>query len=154
VTIVSAPVVIMGVDPGAVSAAWAVLAGGLAYCDDVPVAGRMIDAPGFSRVVLKHQPGVAVVEKVAAMPKDGVSSSFRFGQGLGILQGVLAASGIEIVEVTPGMWKKYFRLGPDKELARAFAIKRFPNVDNLGRKKDAGRAEALLMALWFKEQRL
>jgi hypothetical protein len=145
--------IIMGVDPGAVSAAYAVLRGDDASCDDVPVAGKMVDARSFARLVAGELPDVAVVERVSAFPGQGVSSSFRFGQGVGLIQGVLLAHGVQLIEVTPGMWKRFFRLGPDKEEARAFAIKRFPRIENLTRKKDAGRAEALLLALWFWEQR-
>lgn len=149
---------IMAVDPGAVSAAWAFiprdLAGDIdaAIAEDMPTANKMVDGRAFSRILDEHRPNIVVIERVSAMPKQGVSSSFRFGQGYGILLGVLASKGVRIVDVAPSLWKKYFRLDADKERARALAIKRFPRV-NLVRKKDANRAEALLMALWFKETR-
>ncbi len=142
---------VMGIDPGAISAAWAVLREEGASCDDVPVAHKMVDAGGFARLIQAERPSVAVVERVGPMPKQGVSSSFRFGQGVGLIQGVLLASAIRLIEVAPGVWKKHFRLGPDKEQARALALKLFPGVGNIGRKKDAGRAEALLIALWYRE---
>jgi Holliday junction resolvasome RuvABC endonuclease subunit len=145
---------VMGVDPGAVSAAYALVRPDLALCDDVPVADKMVDGRSFALLVREAKPDVAVIERVSAMPKQGVSSSFRFGQGLGVLQGVLLAHSVKIIEVTPGVWKKFFKLGPDKEQARALAIKRFPTVNNLTHKKDAGRAEALLIAQWFLEQGL
>jgi crossover junction endodeoxyribonuclease RuvC len=87
---------------------------------------------------------------VNAFAKQGVTSSFRFGMGYGSILGVLSALNVQIVDVAPGLWKKHFRLDSDKEKARALAIKRFPNAQ-LNRKKDAGRAEALLMALWLRE---
>jgi crossover junction endodeoxyribonuclease RuvC len=139
--------VIMGIDPGAVSAAWGMIGVNEAMADDVPVAGKMVDGRAFSRLVAELEPDFAVVERVGAFPGQGISSAFRFGQGYGILLGVLASHGVEIRDVAPGLWKKHFRLDSDKEKARALAIKRFPLVD-LGRKRDAGRAEALLMALW------
>lgn len=147
---------ILSVDPGSVSAAWALLlpdfGGGLdaAIAEDMPVVGRMVDGRAFARILDRHCPTHAVVEKVNAFPKQGVSSSFRFGMGYGIILGALAAQNVKIFEVAPGSWKKHFRLNRDKEKARALAIKRFPHID-LSRKKDAGRAEALLMGLWLRE---
>lgn len=93
---------------------------------------------------------MAVVEQVAAMPKQGLASTFRFGQSDGILRGVIAALGISYVEVHPVRWKNYFGLkGQGKDAARTLAIRRFPSVaEQLARKKDGGRADALLLALW------
>jgi len=147
---------IMGIDPGAVSAAFAVipweLDGGVDAAGAwlVPVVNKMVDGHALYYVLREHRPTHAVVERVNAFPGQGVSSSFRFGMGYGIILGVLAASGAKIIDVAPGLWKKHFRLDSDKEKARALAIKRFPHVD-LSLVKDAGRAEALLMALWWKE---
>ena len=70
--------------------------------------------------------------------------------GYGIILGALASHHVQIIDVAPGVWKRHFRLDRDKEKARALAIRRFPNV-KLHLKKDAGRAEALLMALWLRE---
>lgn len=152
--------IVLGIDPGAVSAAWAAITGTHVTCGDVPVADRMVDANGFAALVhsmceapSSEGPVVAVVEKVGAFPGQGVSSSFRFGMGFGIIHGVLAALAVQRIDVSPGMWKKHFRLGSDKEAARALALKRFPMLAlPLGRKRDAGRAEAVLMALWWQEQ--
>ena len=147
---------VMGVDPGSVSAAFAVipwdLDGGVdaASAFHMPVANKMVDGRAFAYLVTERNPSHAVVERVNAFPEQGVSSSFRFGVGYGIIMGVLAASGVKIVDVAPGVWKKHFRLDSDKEKARALAIKLFPKVD-LRLVKDAGRAEALLMALWLRE---
>ena len=147
---------IIGIDPGAVSAAFAIipwdLDGGLeaASAFHMPVVNKMVDARAFAYVMDEQRATHAVIERVGAFPGQGVSSSFRFGMGYGIILGVLASSGVKIIDVAPGLWKKYFRLDSDKEKARALAIKRFPHV-NLSLKKDAGRAEALLMALWLKE---
>ena len=146
----------MGIDPGSVSAAFAIipwdLDGGLeaASAWHMPVADKMVDGRAFAYLVTERNPSHAVIEKVGAFPGQGVASSFRFGMGTGIVLGVLAASGVKIIEVAPGRWKKHFRLDSDKEKARALAIKLFPNVD-LRLVKDAGRAEALLMALWLRE---
>ena len=150
---------VMGIDPGSVSAAFAIipwdLDGGVeaASAFHAPVVNKMVDGRAFAYVVNEHNPSHAVIERVSAFPGQGVSSSFRFGMGYGVIMGVLLASSVKIVDVAPGVWKKHFRLDSDKEKARALAIKLFPNV-NLRLVKDAGRAEALLMALWWRETRL
>ena len=68
--------------------------------------------------------------------------------GCGLIRGVLAGAGVPIISVTPAKWKKHFSLNNDAEKSRALAIRRFPGMDTLARKKDHGRAEALLIALW------
>src|SRR5690606_2041087 len=88
----------------------------------------------------------AYVEKVGAMPGQGVSSMFNFGMGVGVLQGVLAACGIPYFLVTPQSWKKRASLsGKDKDMARTMAQQLYPSA-SLGRKKDIGRADAMLIA--------
>jgi Holliday junction resolvasome RuvABC endonuclease subunit len=147
---------VMGIDPGSVSAAYGLipwdLDGGVdaAVAHHVPVADRMVDGRAFAYIVANLNPTHAAIERVNAFPGQGIASAFRFGQGYGVLQGVLASHGVKIIEVASTVWKKHFRLGPDKEKARALAIQRFPNV-KLHLKKDAGRAEALLLALWLRE---
>jgi crossover junction endodeoxyribonuclease RuvC len=147
--------IVLGIDPGSVSAAWGLLGPGVCLCDDVPVAANMVNAVGLADMVAGSGADIVIVERVNAFPKQGVSSSFRFGMGLGIIHGVVAALGFRMVEVSPTVWKRHFKLGPEKEDARALALKRLPAAaGNLSRKKDAGRAEALLMALWWQEQKL
>jgi len=150
-----AEVRVLGIDPGAVSAAWGLISPESGYsCGDVPVADGMVDANGFADLVVKSAVTVAVIEKVNAFPKQGVSSSFRFGLGTGLIHGVIAALGFRRIEVAATVWKKHHHLNSDKEAARALALKRFPAVaQHLRNKKDAGRAEALLIALWWLEQR-
>ena len=140
---------VLGIDPGAVSGAYALLIGNLfTIVDDIPVVDRQVDAAEWSRIVARLKPDVAVVELVASMPKQGVASTFKFGMGCGLIRGVLAGAGVPIINVTPAKWKKHFSLNSDAEKSRALAIRRFPQVDQLARKKDHGRAEALLIALW------
>lgn len=140
---------VLGVDPGSVSAAWGLYDGvRVALADDVPVVDRMVDAAAWRRIVTDLAPDLAIIELVSSMPKQGIASAFRFGMGCGILRGVIAGAGVPIINVTPGKWKKHFRLDNDGEKSRALAIRRFPNVTTLARKKDHGRAEALLLALW------
>ena len=88
---------------------------------------------------------VAYLEKVNAMPGQGVSSMFNFGMGYGVIQGVLAANNIPLHLVTPQSWKKYHNLiGKDKECARTLAVQKFPKAE-LHLKKHIGRADAILI---------
>ena len=141
---------VLGVDPGAVSGAYALLNGAWEpIIDDVPVVDKQVNAAEWARIVRDLKPHVAIVEQVGSMPKQGVASTFKFGMGCGLIRGVLAGAGVPIISVTPAKWKKYFNLNNDGEKSRALAIRRFPRASaSLARKKDHGRAEALLMALW------
>ena len=144
---------IMGVDPGSVSAAYAVLddTGNVQDVDDVPVVDRMVDAAEFDRIVAFWKPREAIIELVSAMPKQGIASAFRFGLGCGLLRGVLLANGVSLYEVAPTKWKKHFGLNSEAEKSRALAIRYWPGCQKLSRKKDHGRAEALLLARYRRE---
>ena len=89
----------------------------------------------------------AVVEKVGAMPGQGVSSMFAFGQGFGTLLGVLAALGVRYRLVTPVTWKKSAKLiGQEKDSARQLALRLWPERSgDFQRKADVGRADAALI---------
>lgn len=145
--------IIIGIDPGSVSAAYGLIDtnSNRAIVDDVPVLDKQVNAAEFARLLRKLRPNVAVIELVAAMPKQGVASTFKFGLGCGILRGVLAALEIPMIQVTPAKWKRAFGLTSDKEKCRAFAIRQFPAVAGLGRKRDVGRAEALLLAHYHRQ---
>jgi crossover junction endodeoxyribonuclease RuvC len=141
---------IMGLDPG-VSGAVAFYypdhrADISAY--DVPVVGKEIDACALYDLIQQYKPDLAIVELVHAMPKQGVSSSFNFGCSYGVAKGVIGSSKIPVCYVSPTKWKKYFGLSADKEQARALAISKWPFSDHFRRKKDNGRAEAALLALY------
>ena len=98
-------------------------------------------------------PHMAVVEQVAAMRGQGVSSMFRFGQGYGAIQMALAGHKIQTHYVTPSKWKGYFGLTRDKGVSRGLAMQRFPDQsDKFKRVKDDGRAEAALIALYGQER--
>ena len=96
----------------------------------------------------------AYVEKVGAMTGQGVSSMFNFGMGYGVIQGALAAMGIPLHLVTPQKWKKEFSLtGKDQDCARTVAQQFYPSAP-LARKKDIGRADALLIGTYgYMEQK-
>jgi crossover junction endodeoxyribonuclease RuvC len=88
----------------------------------------------------------AVVEQVHSMPGQGVSSVFTFGESAGVIRGILAALKIQTIYVTPQKWKKAANLiGKDKDMARTLAIQMYP-YSSLSRKKDIGRADAILIA--------
>ena len=146
---------ILGVDPGGVTGAWAIIddKGKIIAADDLPVAGvgaqRVISGPLFAATVERFTPSQAVVERVGAMPGQGVSSMFKFGRGLGIVEGVIAASMLPVLYVTPAVWKRHFGLASEKEAARQRAIEIWPESASLfSRKRDHGRAEAALIARW------
>lgn len=92
----------------------------------------------------------AVVEHVGPMPKQGVSSTFKFGMNFGWIQGMLYAIGIPFELVRPQKWKKLFSCTSDKNTSIAVAQRLFPQVPLFAtprcRKPHDGMAEALLMA--------
>lgn len=95
---------------------------------------------------------VAMIEQVSAMPGQGVSSMFRFGQCLGAIEATVHGHGFEVHYVTPSKWKKHFGLSSDKDTSRGLAKQRFPaQASFFDRKKDDGRAEAALLALYALE---
>ena len=99
---------------------------------------------------------LVVLEAVHAMPKQGVSSSFTFGKGLGIWEGIIAALGLPLEMPSPQRWKKEMLAdqGKEKAAARFKAMALFPNIaTQFSRVKDDGRAEAILMAEYGKRLR-
>ena len=152
---------IVGIDPGAVSAAWGLLTTSASKlrpstvcCGDIPVVNKMVDASGLRGLLVELSPDLVVIEEVGAMPKQGVASTFRFGFGCGVIRGVVQALELPIVLVTPAKWKREMHLDSDGEKSRALAIRMFPAAAPLlQRVKDHGRAEALLLAA-FQANRL
>ena len=94
-----------------------------------------------------------VVEQVSAMPGQGVTSMFNFGQSFGILKGICSAMQLPIYFVRPAKWKKYFNLiKSEKDASRTRAIEIFPYFSsNLSKKKDSNKADAILIASYFHE---
>jgi crossover junction endodeoxyribonuclease RuvC len=122
--------------------------------EDLPVVAGQVDSATLAARLKQMRPDVAVIERVAAMPRQGVSSTFKFGTAYGILQGVVAALEIPVHFVAPGRWKKHFGLTSDKEQSRARALQLWPGQSDLfARKKDHGRAESALLARYFAEIR-
>ena len=89
-----------------------------------------------------------VIEQVSAMPGQGVTSMFNFGQSFGVLKGICAAMQLPIFLVRPANWKKLFELiNSQKDSSRTKVIQIFPKISShLSRKKDANKADAILIA--------
>ena len=94
-----------------------------------------------------------VIEHVTAMPGQGVTSMFNFGQSFGILKGICSAMQLSVYFVRPAKWKKYFNLiNTEKDASRTRAIEIFPYYSShLSRKKDSNKADAILIASFFFE---
>ena len=94
-----------------------------------------------------------IVEQVSAMPGQGVTSMFNFGQSFGILKGICSAMQLPIYFVRPAKWKKYFNLiNSEKDASRTRAIEIFPYFSSqLSKKKDANKADAILIASFYYE---
>ena len=136
---------IMGIDPG-VTGAVALLRDDRQKVEDMPSNPRdlwelLTELRGGPYLEVS-----AIVEQAQAMPKQGVSSTFKTGYGYGVIIGVLASLGIPYETVTPSVWKRAMGLqGKDKDASRSLARCYWPDAP-LGRVKDHGRAEALLIA--------
>ena len=94
-----------------------------------------------------------VIEHVSAMPGQGVTSMFNFGQSFGILKGICTAMQLPMYFVRPAKWKKYFNLlNSEKDASRTRAIEIFPYFSSqLSRKKDSNKADAILIASFYYE---
>ena len=94
-----------------------------------------------------------IIEQVSAMPGQGVTSMFNFGQSFGILKGICSAMKLPMYFVRPAKWKKYFNLiNSEKDASRTKAIEIFPYFSsNLSKKKDSNKADAILIASFYYE---
>ena len=146
---------ILGIDPG--------LSGALVLIDDdfvimdsllMPTlqdgSKRAVDAKVVSDWLVGKNVAHAALEKVSAMPGQGVSSMFSFGRSYGVLEGVLSAHGISYTLVTPQKWKKYHDLiGSEKDAARILAQEKYPYEVIFNAKiKGQALADATLIALY------
>lgn len=136
---------ILAIDPG-LSGAWACISSDGLTVGDLPCADGKMAGSEFARLVRTLRPDVAVVEAVGAMPKQGVSSTWKFAEATGTIIGVLAACDIPLHRVAPTTWKKHFKLDRDKEASRALAMRLWPACTQFALKKHHGRAEAALIA--------
>jgi len=106
--------------------------------------------------ILSNEEAVVIVEQVNAMPGQGVTSMFNFGQTFGALKGICAALELPIFFVRPSKWKKHFELiNSSKDASRTKAIEMYPKLSNqLSKKKDVNKSDAILIARFFSETRL
>ena len=101
----------------------------------------------------ENQDTRVIIEQVSAMPGQGVTSMFNFGQSFGIIKGVCAAMQLPMFFVRPAKWKKYFSLiNSQKDASRTRAIEIFPYFSTqLSKKKDSNKADAILIASFYYE---
>lgn len=151
----------VGVDPGASGALAFYHTGQDAFSvEDMPYAvaklasgkkRKLIDSTALHLMIEDHASDGgrinAFVEKVSAMPGQGVTSMFSFGRAVGVLDGVFGAMGVGPVWITPQEWQRHFNLlGSDKAEHRERAGDAWPDYRHLfARKKDDGRADAALL---------
>ena len=157
---------IIGIDPG--------LSGAIAVLEDNKVL-NIFDIPVMSegkknkrqlnsallvsllkQNISKNEEIAVVVEQVNAMPGQGVTSMFNFGQTFGAIKGICAALGLPIFFVRPSKWKKHFELiNSSKDSSRTKAIEMYPNLSkDLAKKKDVNKSDAILIARFYSETRL
>ena len=97
-----------------------------------------------------------VIEQVSAMPGQGVTSMFNFGQSFGVIKGICSAMQLSTFFIRPAKWKKYFNLiKSEKDASRTKVIEIYPEISNqLSRKKDSNKADAILIARYFNDTQL
>lgn len=148
---------VASIDPGVTGAVAFVddLSHSVPHVENLPtltIGKRVTINPyALAQILNVHQPGHIVIENVATRPGQGISSSGNFMYGAGVLFGVAGALGIDVSFVTPQQWKRALNLiGTSKEASRKLANRLFPELEQqLKRKKDADRAEALLISHWY-----
>tara|TARA_A100001011_G_scaffold335521_1_gene364503 strand:- start:175 stop:663 length:489 start_codon:yes stop_codon:yes gene_type:complete len=156
---------IIGIDPG-LNGAIAIL-DGIKIKDifDIPVMTegkknkRQLNSAQLVKLlkdnIVDDENTIMVVEQVNAMPGQGVTSMFNFGQTFGAIKGICAALGLPIFFVRPAKWKKHFELiNSSKDASRTKAIEMYPNMsDRLSKKKDVNKSDAILIARYYSENR-
>ena len=156
---------IIGIDPGISGSICFFLDGEIKEVIDMPtmtdgkknkkqVNGSQIFNEISKRIDNKDKKDIKVViEQVSAMPGQGVTSMFNFGQSFGILKGICSAMQLSMYFVRPAKWKKYFNLiNAEKDASRTKAIEIFPYFSvNLSKKKDCNKADAILIASFYYE---
>ena len=158
--------IIFGIDPG-ISGAISVLENKkIIEIFDMPTMidgkknKRQVNGAQLAHIIkekLDNEKEIAVVvEHVNAMPGQGVTSMFNFGQSFGVIKGVCSALSLPIYFTRPTKWKKHFNLiNVNKDASRTKAIEIYPEISNkLSRKKDSNRADAILIARYFNDTKV
>ena len=157
---------IIGIDPGLNGAIVIMENNKVLSVFDMPVMSegkknkRQLNSAQLVRIIkentLTNDDINVVVEQVNAMPGQGVTSMFNFGQTFGAIKGVCAALELPIFFVRPAKWKKHFELiNASKDSSRTKVIEMYPTLSNvLAKKKDVNKSDAILIARYFSETRL
>ena len=154
---------IIGIDPGISGAICFFKNGEVKEILDMPNMAdgkknkRQINGPQIYNEISKRiinipkNEVVVVIEQVSAMPGQGVTSMFNFGQSFGVLKGICSAMQLSMHFVRPAKWKKYFNLiKTEKDASRTKVIEIFPYISSqLSRKKDSNKADAILIASFY-----
>ena len=110
---------------------------------------KIIDIKKLYKALNVFKIDLAIIEKVHAMPRQGVTSSFQFGRSLGALEAISYLLAKRVDYVAPAVWKKYLGLGPAKKDSLDMARLKFGNQDVWEKKANEGIAEAALLALYW-----
>ncbi len=154
---------IIGIDPGISGAICFFENGEVKEIIDIPSMAdgkknkRQINGPQVYNEIssrIKNTPKkeiVVVIEQVSAMPGQGVTSMFNFGQSFGVLKGICSAMQLSMRFIRPAKWKKYFGLiKTEKDASRTKVIEIFPYISSqLSKKKDSNKADAILISSFF-----
>ncbi len=156
---------VLGIDPG-LSGAIAILEDNkVISLFDMPVMSegkknkRQLNSAQLVNIIKQNTSNddeiAVVVEQVNAMPGQGVTSMFNFGQTFGAIKGVCAALELPIFFVRPSKWKKHFELiNSSKDASRTKVIEMYPSLSNqLSKKKDVNKSDAVLIARFYNETR-
>jgi len=148
--------VFVGLDPGSASGAWGSIDQDGLYvgCGDLPVQDGRINAVELMEIVWNDLPTHIAVEDVHTMPGQGISSSGKFMRAAGSIEAVAALAGDSLTLVRPQVWKKYHGLiGTEKKASLELARSIWSDAP-LKLAKHHGRADALLMAMWLRYNKL
>jgi len=138
--------VYIGIDPGK--------SGAIAYIEDDMIVTALFDEVVYKKILesIKGKRAVCCLERVGAMPGQGVNSMFHFGENYGFIRGLLEANEIPYQVVRPQDWKREFGVTKDKNTSIEVCKRLFPQVSLLpterSRKDNDGIAEAVLMACY------
>ena len=155
--------IIFGIDPGVSGAICVLKEGKILEVYEMPTMidgkknKRQVNGAEVTNIFLKNlnneYKAKVVVEHVTAMPGQGVTSMFNFGQSFGVLKGICAALKLPIYFVRPVKWKKHFNLiKTNKDASRTKVIEIFPYISSkISRKKDSNKADSILIAKYFEE---
>ena len=146
--------IFIGLDPGSSSGAYGIIDqdGDYVTCGDIPTVNGRVDVRVLSWLVNLKVNSCFAVEDVHTMPKQGIASSGKFMRAAGAIEATALLTGSPMILVTPQRWKKHHGLiGTEKKASLELARKLWSDAP-LKLVKHHGRADALLMALWLKDQ--